>query len=208
MTTLLNYDEFALRLLNTFEKQEAGSPIKAVTIDKFNALISLMLDQHKQRDELIVPFDSIYLTGGEVIINGSDVAVRWSTAFYPYPRYKQSTASVIPLGWYNEYDLYIGLQEGLPPTLMARHGDNGEDYHSFNPTLNSGVVIDECIGHHFVEAYKRARLIYPDIHTTTPQTTPLDSFNQMVARRLAHRQRTSDVRQTVMRRRYDKGPLT
>jgi len=52
-------------------------------------------------------------------------------------RYEHDCANCIPLGEFEEYDLYFCDQGGVAPTVIARYGPYG-DYHSglyFGTTL-------------------------------------------------------------------------
>lgn len=67
----------------------------------------------------------------------------------------QQVPSVIPLGSYGAYDLYVGLQSPLPSTLIARYGDAPDEYETFNPWL-LGADNAALHGAHFAEALLRA----------------------------------------------------
>lgn len=60
--------------------------------------------------------------------------LRWKTDFWMGERWTRQE-SAMPLGFFGNYDLYIGFQEPLPNTLIARYGYGGGDYRSFNPYL-------------------------------------------------------------------------
>lgn len=60
--------------------------------------------------------------------------LRWKTDFWMGERWTRQQ-SAMPLGFFGNYDLYIGFQEPLPPTLVARYGNGGGDYMTFNPYL-------------------------------------------------------------------------
>jgi len=53
------------------------------------------------------------------------------------------------------YDLYFQPQHGLPPTLVARYGEVGEDYHSLNPSL-AQISVEGDTHAPFRAAYQRA----------------------------------------------------
>lgn len=64
--------------------------------------------------------------------------LRWKTDFWMGERWTRQE-SAMPLGFFENYDLYIGFQEPLPPTLVARYGNGGGDYLTFNPYLQRGM---------------------------------------------------------------------
>lgn len=61
----------------------------------------------------------------------------------------------ISLGSYGVLDLYLGYQDPLPPTLVARYGNGDADYLTCNPEL-CGYDNVARHGGHFVEALTRA----------------------------------------------------
>jgi hypothetical protein len=61
------------------------------------------------------------------------------------------------LGFFEEYDLYVGLQSPLPPTLIARHGFGGENYTTLNPMFNTDEL--GALPPYFAEAFERAKLL-------------------------------------------------
>jgi hypothetical protein len=88
-------------------------------------------------------------------VDSTKILYQLEYGFDPAPRYEGQAGEVIPLGHHEEYDLYVGLQVGLPATLLARYGNKGPFYSSLNPHL---VEIDPNNTDHepFVEAYVRA----------------------------------------------------
>lgn len=60
--------------------------------------------------------------------------LRWKTDFWMGERWARQQ-NAMPLGFFGNYDLYIGFQEPLPNTLVARYGHDGGDYLTFNPYL-------------------------------------------------------------------------
>jgi hypothetical protein len=70
---------------------------------------------------------------------------------------RQRVPYAVPLGRIEGYDLYVGLQPPLPPTLIARYGDEPDEYETFNPWLLGAENVSSH-GPHFVEALRRATL--------------------------------------------------
>lgn len=47
-----------------------------------------------------------------------------------FRRYKHDCSECIPLGKYEEYDLYMHIDKGCANNLVARYGDEGHEYAS------------------------------------------------------------------------------
>jgi hypothetical protein len=62
-------------------------------------------------------------------------------------RYQHDCEQCVPLGEYNEFDLYFCPQGGMP-TVVARYGNAGKDY-------NSGLEL-AAYDIHLAEAKRRA----------------------------------------------------
>lgn len=60
--------------------------------------------------------------------------LRWKIDFWMGERWTRQQ-NAMPLGFFGNYDLYIGFQNPLPSTLIARYGHGGADYLTFNPYL-------------------------------------------------------------------------
>jgi hypothetical protein len=43
------------------------------------------------------------------------------------------------LGTHRQYDLWLCEQDGLPPTLVARYGNEPSEYTSYNPAIMIGA---------------------------------------------------------------------
>ncbi|WP_233854149.1 hypothetical protein [Paraburkholderia sp. HD33-4] len=105
---------------------------------------------------------------GRISWNPNDVEQRYCGACHVFHddrahasmRYApQGAPTCIPLGGFGGYDLYIGLQPPLPPTLIARYGNEPGAYETYSPHL-VGMYPDAARlhGEHFVEALRRALL--------------------------------------------------
>jgi ribosomal protein S27AE len=70
-------------------------------------------------------------------------------------RHAQHHGACVRLGTFGQYDLYVGLQAPLPPTLIARYGDSPGDYETWNPALCGRATVG-LYGEHFAEALRRA----------------------------------------------------
>lgn len=78
------------------------------------------------------------VVGGRAHANKHDanaVCIVWETTFHPHARWRGQAGQIQPLGFHLHYDLYIGYQSGLSPTLIMRYGNAPEDYVSYNPGL-------------------------------------------------------------------------
>lgn len=85
--------------------------------------------------------------------------LRWKTDFWMGERWTRQQ-NAMPLGFFGDYDLYIGFQEPLPPTLIARYGHGGGDYVTFNPYLQRAMRLTDLPGEEgdaLREAFLRAR---------------------------------------------------
>ncbi len=81
----------------------------------------------------------------------------YKTAFWPKDKWHVCLGknnSCVPLGYVNNYQLYIQPQEGLPPTLMARFGP-GSAYSSWNPNI-AGMPPTDSV---FFVALERAKAL-------------------------------------------------
>ncbi|MFM0405309.1 hypothetical protein [Paraburkholderia dipogonis] len=82
-----------------------------------------------------------------------------ATAFHPQARHLHDDREALALGFFGEYDLYLQSQAGLPPTLLARYGDQPSEYSSFNPTFTKLSDIGMESRPVFHEALARARAL-------------------------------------------------
>jgi hypothetical protein len=69
--------------------------------------------------------------------------------------YAPHHGACVRLGVHGAYDLYVGLQAPLPPTLIARYGNDPGDYETWNPRICGRATVG-LYGEHFVEALRRA----------------------------------------------------
>jgi len=110
--------------------------------------------------EPVLLADGFRVTGGQISLSGNNATMAWRTDFYPWARYQapKPRECYAALGYYDEFDLYIGFQPPLPPTLIARFGNGPDQYLSANPYLLSAEDF-ALTGSHFVEAKRRADLL-------------------------------------------------
>jgi hypothetical protein len=82
-----------------------------------------------------------------------------ATAFHPQARHLHDDRDALALGFFAEYDLYLQSQVGLPPTLLARYGDQPSEYSSFNPAFTKLSDLGAESRPVFAEALARARAL-------------------------------------------------
>jgi len=133
-------------------------PIKPITLDMVNTQIAYLFYCAEAERLLLTPMDGIRITGGKVWVKDYILQVQWMTEFFPDPRWGGQEGKVIPLGFFDSYDLYVGLQDPLPFTLIVRFGNRPWDYHTWNPNLSSEPPTHPAL----LEAYRRAKFINPE----------------------------------------------
>ncbi|NPT59692.1 hypothetical protein GNZ13_35345 [Paraburkholderia sp. 5N] len=82
-----------------------------------------------------------------------------ATEFHPQARHLHDDRDALALGFFDEFDLYLQCQVGLPPTLFARYGDHPHQCRSFNPTFMKLQDIGAESRPVFTEALARARAL-------------------------------------------------
>lgn len=150
-------------VLESFERYNKVVPISeradAQHLTQFDTMLA---DAFKVVDDKYGPLvleEGLRVSGvkAESKIFGEEEAILANLVldFTPFRRYQGQEGEVIPLGYYQEFDLYIGKQDGLPPTLIARYGNSGTMYSTMNPHLSK---LDVLLAEHapFIEAYRRA----------------------------------------------------
>lgn len=135
-----------------------GAIADSLTLATANEFLNAEFRKLEETGVLLVVQNGLKVTGLKATYDPGDprrMLLTMQLAFYPGPRFANQAGDVIPLGFFEEYDLYIGLQTGLPATLIARYGNKGPFYSTLNPHL---VEIDPDNTDHepFVEAYHRA----------------------------------------------------
>lgn len=157
--------ETFLERIRVLLKEFLGRPITRVTQNDIDSTIAMKFMESEAAGDLLMPFDGMRLMGGRLDfekVHNNRVDVRWSTTFFPCARFLGSYGQCIALGFFGEYDLYIGLQAPLPPTLIARYGNDPSDYLTYNPAL-LGVDNVQAHGEFFAEALRRAAFINADL---------------------------------------------
>jgi hypothetical protein len=107
--------------------------------------------------------DGAVLTGYDVAIDHerSSLGLTPRTEFFPSPRYPLIGAigdQPIALGFSGKYDLWVARDEARPPNLIARYGEDADDYLSASPQI-LGLTIVRQIGEPFPEALRRLALL-------------------------------------------------
>jgi hypothetical protein len=148
---------FAARLgieLEDFLRKKRGKKIDQTILLQIDLIIQRAFRFY---GENFMVGDGMQIIDARAIRVYNTICLQWFTDFYPNPRYIRHH-NTRPLGFFKEFDLYLGFQKGLSPTLIARFGNNGDEYDTFNPSL-LGIENIAHYGEHFIEAYKRASFI-------------------------------------------------
>lgn len=156
-----SFDEFLERLRPTLENF-LYSAITNATKSQFNSTLANSFAESKAIGEVLLPFDGMQVIGGLGHFQENRVDIRWSTDFFPGPRFGRHPGDCQALGFFGEFDLYVGAQSPLAPTLIAKYGYGAGDYATFNPAL-LGVDDVSQHGEHFAEALHRAMFINYDL---------------------------------------------
>lgn len=111
-------------------------PMNPATTGMMQSVIdSAFADAKCCRAVLMFAEGAVYVGASPVLKPRDNRAdLRWKTDFWMGERWKRQQ-NAMPLGFFGNYDLYIGFQEPLPNTLVARYGHSGGDYLTFNPYL-------------------------------------------------------------------------
>lgn len=141
-------------------------PATEKTVEYMNRLITDQFAQAMVLGKRLIVADGLVVSCGRVALENRDtLVVSWQGQFYPRARWACPEGEYIPLGFHEEFDLYVGINEGgLPPTLIARYGDEPGDYATFNPTL-AGEGAVSSYGAAFIQAMMRAQLLNVDLHS-------------------------------------------
>jgi hypothetical protein len=133
------------------------------TLDTMQTTLNEFFNQRERDGETAYVEDwGIIITGLRLANDGTEIAGRWQTAWPYYARFAHPDSPGVILGRFEEYDLYLCEQTGLPATLVARYGNEGHEYSTFNPKL-LGIHNLRSAPPCFHVAYERAcRLGYAD----------------------------------------------
>lgn len=151
----IEFEAFVSKLIKKVEHY-INQPLTHITTASINACIAQEFNQRKLEKGLpLIMAEGMAIVGGKAIMYDFDVSsvtIAWTTDFYPRARFSGQEGEVVALGFFEEYDLYVGLQAGLGTTLIARYGNDHGSYLTFNPSYAKIESASEC----FVEAYNRA----------------------------------------------------
>lgn len=130
-------------------------------IARVNAAVLAEYDALEADGKCHMAFPGCRIVGGVGLIPPGLQQLRLipATAFHPQARHLHDDRDAIALGFFGEYDLYLQSQVGLPPTLLARYGDQPSEYSSFNPTFTKLSDIGVESRPVFAEALARARAL-------------------------------------------------
>lgn len=139
------------------------APMNKETLSRLQSALASRFYESKATGEILMPYDGMQIVGGVGTYKRNSITIGWVTEFFPAPRFGMQPGEYMPLGFFGEFDLYVGMQSPLPPTLIARHGHAPNDYETFNPSWQ-GAENAYLHGEHFVEALERAMFIGCDLH--------------------------------------------
>jgi hypothetical protein len=156
----LQFKEFALEMRGALEKN-LGVPLTEQGLRSLQYTVDEEFCFSRERNDFLLPYDGMAVVGGKIYTTSrgraaSRVELQWVTDFYPGRRYSGQEGSVMPLGFFGTYDLYLGFQDPLPPTLIARYGHAPHEYATQNPFLA------DLVGEPFFEAWRRAQFLNMD----------------------------------------------
>lgn len=119
------------------------SVVSELNIDAVNEELRVFFDGLQASRDVYRTADGMRIVGATV--DSTDTypcvaLVRYKTDFYPCARYAvPSKDGLMPLGYFEDYDLYVAEQGHLPPTLIARYGHQPQEYISYNPALLGSI---------------------------------------------------------------------
>ena len=162
-TPMIDADSFDDRLQNIIGQVVADCEKEVATdlIARVNAAVHAEYEALEADGKCHMAFPGCRIVGGVGLIPPglSQLHLIPATAFYPQARYLHDDRDALALGFFGEYDLYLQSQVGLPPTLLARHGDQPGEYSSFNPAFTKLSDIDAGSRPVFTAALSRARAL-------------------------------------------------
>jgi hypothetical protein len=138
----------------------AGRPLDPDLVAEANAFVHDRFLQFGREGVLPILFgDGAILTGYDVAIDHerSSLGLSPRTDFYPSSRYQpvgKTPDDRIALGFCGRFDLWVVKQAPRPPVIIARYGDDEDDYLSANPEI-LGLAVVRRIGEPFPEALRR-----------------------------------------------------
>jgi hypothetical protein len=130
-------------------------------IARVNAAVKAEYDALEVASQIQIAFQGCRIVGGFGLIPPGlqQLHLIPATAFHPQARHLHDDREALALGFFAEYDLYLQSQVGLPPTLLARYGDQPSEYRSFNPAFTKLPDIGAEWRPVFAEALARARAL-------------------------------------------------
>jgi hypothetical protein len=137
----------------------AGDIIDPFSMNKIDAQLHSEFRDALIRRKVFLVKDGLSIVGGKARASDSVISILWDSDFYPRARFAcYSKTAHIPLGFFEDYDLYLGLQSPLLPTLIAQYGARDGDYESFNPHYFP-TIKPEDYPPQFAEAHNRAVML-------------------------------------------------
>ena len=153
---MVSFGDFSSRLGPLLEHL-IGTKADEVLKTRVNSIVmELFKGIWSEKQIVLAPFSGAQILGGKLEFEseGCDTFIRWKTDFYPRSQFARQLGDCAPLGTHNGHDLYVGYQNPLPPTLIARYGNHPSEYLTCNPSF--APVIDPL----FDEALRRAQSLF------------------------------------------------
>jgi hypothetical protein len=122
-----------------------------------NTEIKAAYDEFEAAGQMQIPFEGCRIIGGAACVVLNEMRIMPITAFHPQARHLHDDRDAIALGFCGAYDLYFQASTGIPPTLIARFGDQPPEYKSFNPTFSKLATLGQESRVVFGEALRRAQ---------------------------------------------------
>jgi hypothetical protein len=159
----VNFSDIGERLISTVSAvlREHNGIASPDMLARANTEIKAAYDELDAAGKMQIAFEGCRIVGGAACVVLDQMRIVPITAFHPQARFLHDDRDAIALGFYREFDLYFQTQaQGkLPPTLIARYGDEGADYSSFNPTFTKLSDVGPESRLVFGEALRRAKAL-------------------------------------------------
>jgi hypothetical protein len=159
----VNFSDIGERLITTVSQilREHDGIASFDMLARANLEIKAAYDELDAAGKMQIAFEGCRIVGGAACVVLDQMRIIPVTAFHPQARFLHDDRDAIALGFHGEFDLYFQTQaQGkLPPTLIARYGDAGSDYSSFNPTFTKLSDVGPESRLVFGEALRRAKAL-------------------------------------------------
>lgn len=139
--------------------RKSGSSLNRDTLSDIQKDVVEIFDRSlNDRGERWILFDGLEVIGATIQVIDGVVSFKWETRFSPRQRHDNQYGRAQPLGYYDRYDLWVVRYGTIPPVLLARYGEEIQDYYASVP----GQELVDSTGdplEPLLEAYKRAQAL-------------------------------------------------